>query len=80
MIKTETSAETWLAARKWKKFLMAIPLNKTKGYPFASANDLATIRIRATQLNKDSACDRKFSVVLDFDTKIAIITATLKEA
>ena len=80
MRKTNTTAEAWLEKRKWKKFLLAIPLNKTKGYPFAAANDLNVVRVRAYQLNADTTCDRKFSVIVDFDTKVATITATLKEA
>lgn len=77
MIKTST-AEEFLLQRKWKKFLMAIPLNKPKGYPIADGNDLATVRVRAYQLNKDTECHRKFSVIIDYNTKVATITATLK--
>ena len=78
MRKEQPKPEELLKKRKWKNFLLALPLNKSKGYPFESANDLNTIRVRATQLNKDVACERKFSVTIDFDTKVATITATQK--
>ena len=58
---------------------MAIPLTKAKGYLLENANDLSIIRVRAAQLNADTNCDRKFSVTLDYNTKVATITATLKE-
>ena len=79
MKKEQQKPEELLQKRAWKKFLMAIPMNKSKGYPFESANDLNTIRVRATQLNKDVACERKFSVTIDFDTKVATITVTPKQ-
>ncbi len=72
------TAEEWLRQRKWKKFLMAVPLNKPKGYHLENSNDLMTLRVRATQLNKDTNCDRNFSVTIDFDTKVATITTTNK--
>ena len=77
--KAKISAEEWLERRKWKNFLMNIPLNKPKGYHFVNSNDLAVIRVRAAQLNKDKYCERKFSVTIDYDTKVATITATLKD-
>ena len=78
MKKEQTKPEELLQKRKWKKFLLAIPLNKPKGYSFLDANDMNTVRVRATQLNKDAACERKFSVSLNLDTKIATITASIK--
>lgn len=77
--KEKLTAEEWLERKKWKNFLMNIPLNKAKGYLFNNSNDLAVIRVRATQLNKDNSCERKFSVTIDFDTKVATITANLKD-
>jgi len=78
MKKAKKRAEDYLRERAWKSFLMAIPTDSAKGYPFESANDLNTIRVRATQLNSDAMCPRRFSVKIDFDTKVATITATLK--
>lgn len=70
--------EVWLRERNWKEFLMSLPIDKPKGYPFESANDLNTIRVRASQLNGDPEIGRKFSVVIDFDTKVATITVSAK--
>lgn len=78
MKKDQPKSEDYLTKRAWKKFLMSLPIGKTKGYPFQSANDLNTIRVRATQLNSDDDCPKKFSVAIDFDTKIATITTSNK--
>lgn len=78
MKKDQPRAEDYLQKRAWKKFLMSLPIGKTKGYPFQSANDLTTIRVRAAQLNKTEDCDRRFAVSIDFDTKVATITANNK--
>lgn len=73
-----TTAERFLKNRQWTKFLMSLPLGLSKGYFVENANDLFTIRVRATQLNKSDKCDREFKVLLNLDTKVATITATLK--
>lgn len=73
------TAMEWLAERKWTGFLMRLPLNKTKGYPCQNANDAMSIRATASQLSNNDACERKFSVVVDFETKVVTITASLKE-
>ena len=78
MKKDKPRADDFLKSRKWKAFLMAIPTGKPKGYPFQNANDLNTIRVRATQLNTDPDCPRKFNVTIDFDDKVATITANDK--
>lgn len=78
MKRVRQKAEDYLKKREWKKFLLALPVEKPRGYPFQSANDLNTIRVRATQLNTDAECNRKFSVAINFDTKVATITATNK--
>lgn len=72
------TAMEWLAERKWTGFLMRIPLDKPKGYPCQNANDAMAIRTTASMLNKNKDCDRKFSVVVDFETKIVTVNATLK--
>lgn len=72
------TAMEWLAERKWTGFLMRIPLDKTKGYPCQNANDASSIRSTASMLNNDADCDRRFKVVVDFDTKIVTVTATKK--
>lgn len=73
------TATEWLAERKWTAFLMRLPLNKTKGYPCQNANDLMSIRAIASMLSTNPECDRRFSVVADFDTKVITVTATRKE-
>lgn len=78
MRKDLPKAEDYLKERKWKQFLLAIPVGKPTGYPFLSASDLNTIRVRAAQLNGDATCDRRFSVNINFDTSVATITATYK--
>lgn len=78
MKKDQLRTEDYLNKRAWKRFLMSLPVGKAKGYPFESANDLNTIRVRAAQLNKDETCEKKFSVTIDFDTKVATITASNK--
>lgn len=73
------TAMEWLAERKWTGFLMRLPLNKSKGYPCQNANDAMSIRATASMLTNNPECDRKFSVVVDFDTKVVTVTASLKE-
>ena len=73
------TAMEWLAERKWTGFLMRLPLNKTKGYPCQNANDAMSIRATASALSNNRDCDRKFSVIVDFDTKVVTVTATLKD-
>lgn len=72
------TAMEWLAERKWTGFLMRLPLNKTKGYPCQNANDAMSIRATASALSNNPDCDRRFSVIVDFDTKVVTVTATLK--
>lgn len=72
------TAMEWLAERKWTGFLMRIPLDKTKGYPCKNANDVMSIRATASMLSNNEECDRRFTVIADFDTRIVTITATKK--
>lgn len=73
------TAMEWLTERKWTGFLMRLPLNKTKGYPCQNANDAMSIRATASALSNNPDCNRKFSVIVDFDTKVVTVTATLKD-
>ena len=68
----------WLKKRKWKEFLMSVPLGKPTGYGVENANDMYTIRVRASQLSNSQDCDRTFSVTIDYDTRIVTVTAKLK--
>jgi len=73
------SAADLIKSRKWKDFLMAVPLNKPSGYYVANANDLYTLRVRASQLSKSDDCDRTFSITADLETKIITVTARQKD-
>ena len=73
------TAIQWLAERKWKGFLMRVPINKTKGYLCQNANDVTLIRTTAAQMSMNPECDRKFSVIADYDTKVVTVTATKKQ-
>ncbi len=77
MNKTNTTKD-WLKKRKWKEFLLSVPLDKPMGYQVENANDLYIIRVRASQLSTSSDCDRVFSVTTDYETRIITITAKLK--
>lgn len=68
----------WLKKRKWKEFLMSVPLDKPMGYSVENANDMYTLRVRASQLSNSEDCDRSFSVTIDYDTRVVTITAKLK--
>ena len=72
------TAMEWLALRKWTGFLMRIPMDKTKGYTCQNSNDAMSIRATASMLNGNENCDRRFKVVVVFDTKIVTVTATQK--
>ena len=77
MNKTNTTKD-WLKKRKWKEFLLSVPLDKPMGYQVENANDLYIIRVRASQLSTSSDCDRVFSVTTDYETRIITVTAKLK--
>ncbi len=72
------TAKEWLALRKWKAFLLSVPLDKSIGYPCEDSNSLMSIRVTASILNKDPECDRSFKITADFDTKVVTVTATNK--
>lgn len=58
---------------------MAVPLNKPSGYHVENANDMYTLRVRASQLSTSADCDRTFSVTIDYDTRVVTVTAKLKD-
>ena len=72
------TAKEWLAEKKWKGFLLSVPLGKPMGYPCEDSNYLMRIRVTASVLNKDPECDRSFKITADFDTKVVTVTATKK--
>ena len=75
----KTKPDDWLKQRKWKEFLMSIPLGKPMGYSVENANDMYTLRVRASQLSTSADCDRTFSVTIDYDTRVVTVTAILKD-
>ena len=72
------TAIEWLSLGKWTGFLMRIPIDREMSYQCKDANDLYSIRVRASQLSKSEKCDRSFEVKLDFDEKLVVVTAKQK--
>ena len=72
------TAKEWLDEKKWTAFLLCVPIGKPKGYPCDDANNLMSIRVTASMLNKDPECDRVFKITADFDTKVITVTANKK--
>ena len=64
--------------RKWKDAFGRMPMNIPKIVEVQSLSDLQTIRVRASEYTKESA-DRRVSVSLDYDKKLAIVTVTKKK-
>ena len=73
------TAKEWLDERRWTAFLMSVPLDNEKKYQCRNANDMMSIRVTASTLNNDPECDRRFTVAVDFDTRVITITATKKQ-
>jgi hypothetical protein len=65
------------ADRKWKLAFDAMPLNIPKVVSVESCGDLLTMRVRASEFNKENETKR-VSVSLDFDGKQAIVTVVKK--
>lgn len=64
MIRTKkTTPKEWIAQRKWREFLGAIPADgKPHVYTVPSPNDLMTIRVTAAQIKSES---RWYKVEID---------------
>lgn len=65
------------ADRKWKLAFDAMPLNIPKVVSVESRGDLLTMRVRASEFNRENETKR-VSVSLDFDGKQAIVTVVKK--
>lgn len=63
--------------RKWKLALSFLPLDTPTVVKVQNANDLLTLRARASDFSKESE-DKKVSVSLDLDKRTAIVTVTKK--
>jgi len=74
---TET-AEKWLAAKKWTKFLRAVPVGKPFGFHFEDANEMPRIRVTAAYLMKNEP-ERRYAVSIDYNSKVVIINVTEQE-
>jgi len=72
----KTAPKEWIAQRKWREFLGAIPADgKTHSYIVPHPNDLLTIRVTATQIKTD---ERWYKVDVDFvKRKVKILVNTL---
>ena len=68
---------TLFAERKWKDAFDAMPFNLQKAVKVQSPGDLQTIRVRASEYNKESEIKR-VSVSADYDEGIAMIKVTKK--
>lgn len=78
MKKDQPIAEDYLKDRAWKKFLLSVPLGRPRGYCFQYANDIQTLRVIASRLNKSEDCGRRFAITdVNLDSKTATIEATL---
>lgn len=63
--------------RKWYEAFDSVPLNKTKIVEL-DPKDFVTIRVRASDYNAKNE-GRRISVTIDYETKLAAITAQRKE-
>ena len=74
----KTAPKEWIAQRKWREFLGAIPADgKTHTYAVPHPNDLLTIRVTATQIKTD---DRWYRVDVDFlKRQVRVLVNTPKE-
>lgn len=68
---------TLFAERKWKDAFEAMPLGIQKAVKVASPGDLQTIRVRASEFNRENETKR-VSVSADYDEGIAMIKVAKK--
>ena len=63
MAEKKKTPKEWIAERKWREFLGAIPADgKTHTYTVPHPNDLMTIRVTAAQIKSES---RWYKVEID---------------
>lgn len=65
------------ATRKWKLAMAFAPLDTPIEVKVKRVGDLLTIRTRASEFSKNSE-DKKVSVSLNFEEKVATVTVTKK--
>lgn len=64
--------------RKWKLALDAMPLNIPKVVVVDNAGDLLTLRVRASEFNREG--NKRASVSIDIEAKQAIVTVTKNQS
>lgn len=77
---TNVTSEEWLARKKWTKFLMSLPLGKSRTFEVEPVGEryLHLIRVTAAAMSNNDNCDRKFSVITDADRKYFTVTTSRK--
>jgi len=75
---TGKTFDEWLANRKWTGFLMNVPFDEKVTRRVMDSNDAMSIRTTASMLNRNENCDRRFKIVINFDTREVTVTATRK--
>lgn len=66
--------------RKWKEALDSVPIGRPRIIPVETARDLQTLRVRASEFNRDSEKTASVSVDYEWDKKKehVIVTVTKK--
>ncbi len=74
------TADEWFSLKKWKGFLLTIPLGRVVTKECDSVRDVLAIRSTAGALSgQNDECDRRFSVMTGIDNERVInVTATKK--
>ena len=76
----KTTPKEWIAIRKWREFLGAIPADgKTHSYIVQSPNDVMTIRVTAAQIKTDERWYRVETDLLKRKVKILVNPTKEKE-
>ena len=70
-------AVEYLEAKKWGKFLLAVPPGAPRGYN-VEREYVQIIRIRATQISNDKDCDRTITINYNDESGVLVVTSTLK--
>lgn len=77
---TIVTSEEWLERGKWTKFLMSLPLGKSRTFKFEPIGEyrLQLIRVTAAGMSNNKNCDRQFSIIVDADREYFTITTKSK--
>ena len=79
---TNVTSEEWLARGKWTKFLMSLPLGKSRIFPIGDIGErnLQIIRVTAAAMSNNDNCDRQFAFLVDADRKYFTVTTNTKQS